>query len=189
MSRLVQIIDEALRFWRERVRGPVLRTYDQAREELGGVSWRAFGSTERWFADGAPPPLPADAGAGPPPIPLDTGDISLAPPSVAERVRAGLERLGRRGRWIAAASTVGVLAMVLLLIAAPSSSDAAAAALPPPVVQALAPLGQPSPALIKPPAAIAAPTAAQSEATNAAVARHLALLSAKAQRAHRKTHR
>lgn len=42
------------RWWRERIVGPVLPTYDRACEELGGVPWRPKPeATDRWFISDA----------------------------------------------------------------------------------------------------------------------------------------
>jgi hypothetical protein len=133
-----RIIDSIVRLWRERVRGPVLRTYDTAVEELGGP-WKKLASTERWFL-ATPTPTPIGEG---PPAALDSAAIKLTPPPL----------VGGRGRWVAAA--VAIVAIILFILALAGGSAGAPAA-------ALAPVMPPRPAappVPAPAAAVAAPAA------------------------------
>lgn len=145
-------LDPILRLWKDRFWGPALRSYDAAREELGGVPWRSFASTERWFVGASPPPLPS--GAGDKPITLDTSAIKICGPSWRERLEG-------RGRYFAGGAAL--LVVVFLVIAAagrPGSAAPAKAAIAAapvaaaPVAPAIAPQVAPAPAPAPKPAAV-----------------------------------
>ena len=44
------------KWWREKIASPTLRSYDTARDELGGEPWRPMPeATDRWFLADRPP--------------------------------------------------------------------------------------------------------------------------------------
>src|SRR5262245_31826400 len=76
----MRFVDAIRRFWRDRIRGPVLRRYADAVEDLGGVPWRTFSGTERWF-------LTNDGPEHRPPT-LDTESaLKILKPSLVDRMR------------------------------------------------------------------------------------------------------
>jgi hypothetical protein len=141
-------LDAIVRLWRDRVSGPVLRSYDAAREELGGVPWRNFASTERWFLGTQPPPLPPGAGKDDKPITLDTAAIIITGPSWRER----LGRLEARGRYFLGGAALLIVVFLVIAVAGssgsaahtPPSLAAAAAALPAAPAPAVAPATAPA---------------------------------------------
>lgn len=118
---------EAVRtFWRDTMRGPKLRTYDAAREELGGMPWRPFNdATERWFLPASPPPLPARA------LAIDTGAL-IVRPSLRESLRG-------KSRYLVAAS----VAVIVIGAGVVVSSSTSAAPRPAAPVEAVAPAARP----------------------------------------------
>ena len=84
-----RLLEPLRRLWRDRVAGPKLRTYEDAREELGGVPWRAFNSTERWFI-----PSGGSTVAEAKPLTLDTSALLLTRPTLLERVKG-------KEKWLA----------------------------------------------------------------------------------------
>jgi hypothetical protein len=128
-------LDPILKLWKDRLWGPALRSYDAAREELGGVPWRNFGSTERWFLGASPPPLPP--GAADKPITLDTSAIKICGPSWRERLEG-------RGRYFAGGAALLVVFVIIFAAGSGSAAHAPAAiaaapAVTAPVVAAVAP--------------------------------------------------
>jgi hypothetical protein len=109
-----RFIEALRRLWRDRVAGPQLRTYDAAREELGGVPWRNFNSTERWFI-----PVGGGAGADSRPLTLDTSALLLARPTLLERVKG-------KEKWFLG----GAAACVIIVCTIALSSRSAASARP-----------------------------------------------------------
>lgn len=66
------------RFWRNKIAGPSLRTFDGALEELGGQPWRARPeATDTWFLPDRTAPVPR-----PPSVEtsaFETGAVNLRP--------------------------------------------------------------------------------------------------------------
>jgi hypothetical protein len=121
--KVLTLLQSWLRRARERVWGRPPPEFDRAVEELGGVPWRAFGATERWY-------LPvADEGPVARPGTVDSAALVLARPPL----------LGRAWRWLGGASAA-VLALVVLVALVGGSTPAAAVVATPP-----APAVAPSP--------------------------------------------
>jgi len=110
-----RLLEPLRRLWRDRVAGPKLRTYEDAREELGGVPWRAFNSTERWFI-----PSGGNTVAEAKPLTLDTSALLLTRPTLLERVKG-------KEKWLAG----GAAACVIIVCSIALSSRSAASARPP----------------------------------------------------------
>lgn len=135
MPRLIDVFSRL----RDRLWGPTLRTYDRAREELGGVAWRPFQNTERWFM----PPVPTESSRQ---ASLDSSALVIARPSILERLRGS----GGAG-WLVGA---GVLAAVLVVALASHRSSAAPSVAAP---VAAAPKAAPAPAPAPAPVHAASP--------------------------------
>lgn len=145
--------DPILRFWRDRVLGPKLRTYDAAREQLGGVPWRDHTTTDRWFLSASPTP-PTGATT------MDTGALILSKPGFGELIRG-------KGMILAAVGAGFVVLICAFALSGGKSAPAAAAAI------AAAPAPAPTPAVAAPVAAAApapAPVIAPAKVTVPAVA-------------------
>jgi hypothetical protein len=173
---------------RNKVMGPKLRTYGEAREELGGVPWRKFTDTARWFLPSSrnlPPPIPQASSTGPTPaIQLDTGALIIAKPGIGELLR-------KRAAWVIG----GGVALAALVVVVGSTGSKASAAIAPaaPAVVATAPAPAPAtaapattapapaPAVAPAPAAPAKPARASSTKMSASVR---ALLAGKSTRGH-----
>ena len=63
--------------WRDHIVGPRLRTYEDARADLGGMPWRTAQDTDRWFLVGRPDTLSQKLPSADKLATLDTGSISL----------------------------------------------------------------------------------------------------------------
>ncbi|HEY7958177.1 MAG TPA: hypothetical protein VII38_22915 [Polyangia bacterium] len=119
-----ELVERCKRFWRDSVRGPHLKSYETAREELGGVPWRTLQQTERWFLAPvqAPPPVPPDA--------LDSAAFRIARPSLAGILRA-------QAAWIVGGAAL--LALVIGIATLSSSAPALAAQTTPALAAQTAP--------------------------------------------------
>lgn len=122
-------VEQCKRFWRDSVRGPRLKSYETAREELGGVPWRTLQQTERWFLAAAqgPPPVPPEA--------LDSAVWRIASPSLVAILRA-------QAAWIVGGAAL--LALVIGVATLSSSAPALAAQATPVSVTASAPVTAPA---------------------------------------------
>jgi hypothetical protein len=136
---MLRALDPLVRLWRDKIWGPRLRTYEGSRQELGGLPWRKFTSTDRWFLSS--PVVPREAlTTSPGATTLDTGALKIVS-------RSGLKR---PATWLIGAAALG--ALVLALVApkgahAPAATAAVAAAPQPapapaqrPVVAAVQPI-------------------------------------------------
>jgi hypothetical protein len=133
----MRFVDAIRRFWQDRIRGPVLRRYGDAVEELGGVPWRTFSGTERWFlnADG---PERRDR-----PATLDTlSQLKIMKPTLVDRMREH-----PKVAWASGAA----LGLLLLIIVLRAFSGGSAQAAPAP---ARGPEPRPAPVVIPAPAPI-----------------------------------
>jgi hypothetical protein len=172
-----RFIEPLRRFWRDRVAGPQLRTYDAAREELGGVPWRNFNSTERWF-------IPVGgAGAESSPLTLDTSALLLTRPTLLERVKG-------KEKWFVGGAAACVIIVCTIALSSRSAASArphdafvpASLALAAPPTVAPAPIVAPGVAatagrqvpIAKKKAAktVATPTATATSTTSTSTARH-----------------
>ncbi|HUS68179.1 MAG TPA: hypothetical protein VMZ28_26780 [Kofleriaceae bacterium] len=156
--------DPILRFWRDRVLGPKLRTYDAAREELGGVPWRAHTNTERWFLTASPTP-PTGATT------MDTGALILSKPGFGELLRG-------KGMILAGVGAGFVVLICAFALSggksAPAAAIAAAAApAPTPAVAAPVAAAVPAPAPAVAPAKVTVPAVAPVKAVSAHSAKNV----------------
>jgi hypothetical protein len=123
-----------LRRVRERVRRVVndLRhepqTYDAAREELGGVAFRSFSATERWFIPASSEP------SRPHRVDADSSALILPRPPI----------FGRHGRWLLPA-VGGVVVLTLVVGASARGAAGPAAAVAAPLLVVAAPKAEPAP--------------------------------------------
>jgi hypothetical protein len=141
----MRLLDPVIKLVRDKVLGPRLRTYGESREELGGVPWRKFTSTERWFLPSArslPPPVPQTGSTGA--ITLDTGAIIIARPGLGDFLK-------KRVAWVIGGAAVLLVALVAGLASGGSKPEVAQAAIAP----AVQPAPQPAPAAV--PAVVPAP--------------------------------
>jgi hypothetical protein len=103
------------RLIRDRILGPKLTTYDSACEELGGVPWRTFGQTEKWFVgdqvDAPPPPVPQDG--------IDSAELVIG---------RGLSR--STWLWIGGGAAIGGAILIAVALAAGGSAPAPGATAP-----------------------------------------------------------
>lgn len=132
----MRLLDPVIKLVRDKVLGPRLRTYGESREELGGVPWRKFTSTERWFLPSArslPPPVPQTGSTGV--ITLDTGAIMIAKPGLGDFLK-------KRVAWVIGGVAITLIALVAGLVSGGSKPEVAAAAIAP----AAQPAPQPAPA-------------------------------------------
>jgi hypothetical protein len=137
---LDRIRDRVRRVVRDLTHRP--QTYDDAREELGGVAFRPFSQTERWFIPASSEP------SRPHCVDIDSTALVLPRPPI----------LGRHARWILPA--VGGVVVLTLVVGASARGAAGPVAPPAPVAVATAkpapaPAARPAPELAS--AAIAKP--------------------------------
>jgi hypothetical protein len=132
----MRFLDPVIKLVRDKVLGPRLRTYGESREELGGMPWQKFTSTERWFLPSArnlPPPVPQTGSNGV--ITLDTGAILIAKPGLGDFLK-------KRVAWVIGGAAVLLVALIAGLASGGSKPEVAAAAIAP----AAQPAPQPGPA-------------------------------------------
>jgi len=136
---LSRIRDRVRRVVRDLTHRP--QTYDAAREELGGVAFRAFSQTERWFIPASSEP------SRPHRVEADSQALILPRPPI----------FGRHGRWLLPA-VGGVVVLTLVVGASARGAAGPAAAVAAPVLVAAAPKAAPAPAPSTPaPVAVAKP--------------------------------
>jgi hypothetical protein len=142
----MRFVDKLVRFWKDRVVGPRLGSYDRSVEELGGVPWIAKGDTERWFL---PPTGNTDK-----PATLDTNALRIWSPTIIDRLRQS-PKLSILGGGV-----VSFLLVFTLIKSFSTGSTAQAAPVAPraAVTQTIAPAPVPAPAAD--PAPISAPAKA-----------------------------
>jgi hypothetical protein len=74
------------RWWRDKIASPTLRSYDTARDELGGEPWRPMPeATDRWFLADRPPSFVGR----PPSVELLVRPPSVEAPAFAPAVETG----------------------------------------------------------------------------------------------------
>jgi hypothetical protein len=142
----MRLLDPVIKLVRDKVLGPRLRTYGESREELGGMPWQKFTSTERWFLPSArnlPPPVPQTGSTGA--ITLDTGAIIIAKPGLGDFLK-------KRVAWVIGGVAVMLVALVAGLASGGSKPEVAAAIAPAaqPAPQATAPQPAPAPVAVAP---------------------------------------
>jgi hypothetical protein len=112
---------------------PRLPNYDRACSELGGVPWRPFDHTEKWFI--ATPTTSLDADLRAPSVDsleVQAGALDLKPPLPL--------------RMIAASGLVlGFVLLAVLLTRGPSHHELASVVTPPSPVASVAPVAPPAP--------------------------------------------
>jgi hypothetical protein len=126
-----RVLDPIVKLWRDKVWGPRLRTYAEAREELGGVPWRKFTDTARWFLGSQrnlPPPLPESGAAPSGAIELDTGALIISKPGFFDLFR-------KKTTWL----MVGGAALIVMVAVIASGGSKA-----PPPVAAITPAPAPA---------------------------------------------
>jgi hypothetical protein len=111
----MRFVDAIRRFWQDRIRGPVLRRYGDAVEELGGVPWRTFSGTERWFLNDTGPERKDR------PPTLDTHSLKIMKPTLVDRLREH-----PKAAWASGA----VLGLLLLAVVFRAFSGGSAQAAP-----------------------------------------------------------
>jgi hypothetical protein len=152
----MRLLDPVMKLLREKVLAPRLRTYGEAREELGGMPWRKFQDTARWFLPthrNLPPPVPAEAlatysGA----ITIDSTAIALLKPNFADVVE-------RHKIWFFG-GVLALLVTTVVLLSSGGSSRAAVVTAPPPAAPAKSAPAAAAPVLVaSTPVVVEAPVA------------------------------
>jgi hypothetical protein len=135
--------DRLGRFFRDKLVGPKLGTYEESCDQLGGMPWRTFGQTEKWFLADPPEDRPPSL----PEIPrvLDSGDFIIPRQSLFSFSTA---------LWVLGGAAVAVIAVCGVMVAGRISSAA-------PVVTAAAPAETPAAAPVAPPSVAPLPPTAR----------------------------
>ncbi len=127
----MRLVDRVVGFWRDKVRGPSLRTYDASVEELGGAPWRDKGDTESWFLTERGTDRPAT---------LDTNALKIWKPSLIDRMRQSPRLAWASGGLF---SLLMLFILIRSLSTGPTAQAAPLRAVAPPV--AVAPQAAPAP--------------------------------------------